>query len=161
MQYLIDIHESLDKSFQESVGRGDLTSFAFITKADATIQSYGGVGTKGLLLYRWGSTQFSNQSRSYTGNQVVDLHFWYTAPAVPKGETHIKTDNYVSMQNVLSLLLKNITCIRADSMNYAEEGEFVKFSVSIDYHFSQDFKLGAPTTPVNNLDIGSMIVKEL
>ena len=46
-------------------------------------------------------------------------------------------------------------------MNYELEGEFVKFTVSVMATILQDFKLQPATTPFNNLDIGSTIVKEL
>ena len=160
MDYLIDLHKDLDKSFQESVERGDLSSFAFITKADATIQSYGGVG-KGLLLYQWGEGDLNFQRDAYRGTQDIELQFWFTAVKVPKGSSHVNMDYYVSMQNVLSLLLQSRKCDKVEGMNYELEGEFIKFSVPLTSMISQDFKLGDATAPFNNLDIQSTITKEL
>ena len=160
MQYLIDLHKDLDKSFQDSVERGDITRFAFISKLEEGLQSYGGVG-KGLLLYKWGGGDLNFMQQAYTGTQDIELQFWYTAVKVPIGESHLKTENYVSMQNVLSLLFKSYNCYRAEGMNYELEGEFVKFTVSLMATISQDFKLQPATAPFNNLDIDSTITKEL
>ena len=160
MDYLIDLHKDLDKSFQESVERGDITRFAFISKLEEGIQSYGHVG-KGLLLYKWGGGDLNFMQQAYTGAQDIELQFWFTAVKVPIGESHLKTDNYVSMQNVLSLLFKSYDCYRAQGMNYELEGEFVKFTVNLMATILQDFKLQPATAPFNNLDIGSTIVKEL